>query len=221
MNRLMPVLLPLLALNTACVVALKAPPAAPQAKALIASYGSQVMRFEEFQVRGVSERSLTMSVMFLKGRAAMDARTVRFTVERNGQPFTELSCAAAPDGLKASFGGISISQPKYTVSCTGPEFSFEMAGDAEKPLRGTVTWRGEVFPIKTVFETAEKGQSAHLGFVVEDRGGWLATSDIQGQTWVSTSLRPEAREAVVLANFAWASRRNVVLEGASGVLVLR
>lgn len=214
-------LLSSLLVNAACAVALKAPPTATAAKQVVAEYGSNVMRFDEFQVKSVFEKSLTISAVMLRGRAAIEARTVTFTVNRAGKPFTEITCGAAPDQPQLTFGGIRVTNARYTVSCKGRDFSLEMSGSAERPLRGTVTWRGERFPVKTAFETIERGESAHLGFVVEDASGWLATSDIQGPTWIAPNLRPEAREAVVLANFAWASRRNVVMEGASGVMVLR
>ncbi|MBL8918224.1 MAG: hypothetical protein JNJ54_05150 [Myxococcaceae bacterium] len=205
-----------LVLNAACAVTLKAPSTAPTAQRAVGDYGSNVMRFGEFQVKGVVEKSLTIGIAMLRGRAAVEARSVTFAVTRAGKPFTEITCGAAPDQPQLAFGGIRLTKARYTVSCTGRDFTLEMTGDAEKPLRGTVTWRGERFPVKTTFETVEKGNSPHLGFVVENAEGWLATSDIQGPTWIASDIRPEAREAVVLANFAWASRRNVVMEGASG-----
>lgn len=211
-----------LLVNAACALTLKTPVNAPIAQRAVGEYGSNVMRFGEFQVKGVFEKSLTLGVAMLRGRAAVQARSVTFTVSRAGKPFTDITCGAAPDQPQLTFGGIRLnSNARYTVSCTGPDFSLEMTGTADKPLKGTVTWRGERFPVKTTFETVEQGGSPHLGFVVEDASGWLATSDIQGPTWIVTNIRPEAREAVVLANFAWASRRNVVMESASGMQVLR
>ncbi len=204
-----------------CAVALKPPPSSNGAQRVVAEYGSNVMRFEEFQVSSVATKSVTLSVAMLKGRAAVEARTVRFTVKKRGQPFKEIVCGAAPDSPQLTFGGLKVTRATYNVSCKAEDFTLEMSGDAERPIAGVVTYRGERFPVKTVFETAEKGQSAHIGFVVEDGAGWLASSDIQGATWVSPTIRPEAREAVVLANFAWASRRNVVMEGTSGITVLR
>jgi hypothetical protein len=179
------------------------------------------MKFDEFQVSSVFEKSMSIGVVMLRGRAAVEARSVTFSVTRRGQPFTEITCGAAPDQPQLKFGGVNLTKARYVVSCTGRDFSLELAGTADKPLTGAVTWRGERYPLKTAFETTEKGTSAHLGLVVGDTDGWLATSDIQGPTWLVPDLRPEAREAVVLANFALASRRNVVLEGASGFLVLR
>lgn len=216
------VVLASLGLNAACAVTLKAPAAAPTAQRAVGEYGSNVMRFGEFQVKGVFEKSLTLGVTMLRGRAAVEARSVTFTVNRAGTPFTEITCGAAPDQPQLAFGSIRLTTARYTVSCTGRDFALEMTGTAEKPLKGTVTWRGERFPVKTTFETVEKSGSPHLGFVVEDADGWLATTDIQGPTWIASDIRPQAREAVVLANFAWASRRNVVMESASGgVQVLR
>lgn len=221
MPRLSALVVSSLVFNLGCAVALKPPSTSNQAQKIVAQYGSNVMRFEEFQVSSVFEKSLTIGVALMKGRAAVEARSVRFTVKKRGQPFKEIVCGAAPDAPQITFGGLKVTRPKYNVSCKAEDFTLELSGDAERPLTGVATYRGERFPVKTAFDTTEKGQSAHLGFVVEDAAGWLASSDIQGATWVSTTIRPEAREAVVLANFAWASRRNVVMEGTSGVTVLR
>jgi hypothetical protein len=211
-----------LCLNLACAVALKAPAEAPTATRVEAAYGSNVMRFGEFQVKGVIEKSVTLGVAFARGRAALQQRSVRFTVNRSGQPFAELTCAAAPNEPKLMMGSISLNHPKYTVECSGADFTLEMTGDAEKPLAGAVTYRGVRYPVKTSFDTAEQSQSPHLGFHVSGDEGWLASSDIQGATWLSTRLTTEAREAIVLANFAWASRRNVIMEGVgSGFMILR
>lgn len=209
-------------LNLACAVALKAPAGAPTVKRVEASYGSNVMRFGEFQVKGVLEKSVSIGVVFGRGRAALQQRSVRFTVNRSGQPFAELTCAAAPNEPKLMMGSFSLNHPKYTVECSGADFMLEMTGDAEKPLSGSVIYRGVRYPVKTSFDTADKSSSPHLGFHVASDQGWLASSDIQGATWLSTALTPEAREAVILANFAWASRRNVIMEGVgSGFMVLR
>ena len=211
-----------LCLNLACAVALKPPANAPTVQRVEAAYGSSIMRFGEFQVKGVIEKSVGIGVVFGRGRAALQQRSVRFTVNRSGQPFAELTCAAAPSEPKLMMGSFSLNHPKYTVECSGPDFTLEMTGDAEKPLKGVVTWHGQRYPVKTSFDTAEKSQSPHLGFHVEGEQGWLASSDIQGATWISTNLTAEAREAIVLANFAWASRRNVIMEGVgSGMMVLR
>lgn len=47
--------------------------------------------FGEFQVRGAFEKSLSISVVVLRGRAAVDARVTFIN------PFTEITGGAAPD----------------------------------------------------------------------------------------------------------------------------
>ncbi|MBE2248565.1 MAG: hypothetical protein IAE78_03375 [Myxococcus sp.] len=211
-----------LSLNLACSFALKAPPTAATATRITASYGSSLMHFGEFDVKGIVEKSVGVGVVFSRGRAALEQRSVHFTVTRSGKPFAQLTCAAAPSEPKLKMGSLSLNHPKYTLECTGDDFTFAMTGDPEKPLAGVVTYRGVRYPVKTSADTADKGSSPHLGFHVESDEGWLASADIQGPTWLSTRLSPESREAVVLANFAWASRRNVMLEGVdTGFMVKR
>ena len=211
-----------LSLNLACAVALKAPAPAPTIQRIEASYGSSVMHFGEYDVKGVVSNTVGIGVALGGGRLAMQQQTVRFAVLRAGRVFTELSCGAGSSEPKLMMGSFSLNHPKYTVQCMGPDFSLVLSGDPEKPLTGVATWRGVRYPVKTSFDTAEKGKSPHLGFHIESDEGWLASSDIQGATWISTAMTPEAREAIVLANFGWASRRNVIMDGAgSGFMVLR
>jgi hypothetical protein len=77
-----------LSLNLACGVALQVPANAPTATRVDAAYGSSVMRFGEFQVKAVIEKSVGFGVVFARGRAALEQRSVRFTVNRSGQPFS-------------------------------------------------------------------------------------------------------------------------------------
>ncbi|MDX2014639.1 MAG: hypothetical protein SFW67_30855 [Myxococcaceae bacterium] len=210
-----------LVLQTACAVSLKPPTSAPTARKVEATYGSSIMKLDEFSVVGAAEQNLKvgLSINGLGGVSDSTSST-RFTVLRANQPFVRVSCTAGSEKAVMRLGSMKLNHPPYFVKCEGDGgFTLKVSGNPEKPLAGVVTWRGEEFRVKTVFDTAEQGQSAHLGFVVEARDGWVSTADIQGTTWVAQPVREEAREAMVLANFAWASRRNVITAEASGFVI--
>jgi hypothetical protein len=210
-------------LQTACAVSLKPPTTASTARKVEGTYGSTIMKLDEFSVTGAVQDDTRMGLT-INGLGGMSDTTSssRFTVMRGGQPFMRIDCRASADAAVVRLGSVKMNHPPYRITCRGDgDFRFEVAGNPERPLSGMVLWRGEQYRVKTVFETAEQGQSAHLGFVVEARDGWVSTADIQGPTWVAQPLREEAREAMVLANFAWASRRNVITNEASGVVINR
>jgi hypothetical protein len=208
-------------LQTACAVSLKPPTTAATARKVEATYGSTIMKLDEFSVTGAAQQDarVGLSINGLGGVSDTTSST-RFTVLRANQPFVRITCTAGAEAAVMRLGSMKLNHPPYRVTCQGEGgFSLHVAGNPERPLSGVVTWRGEEYRVKTVFETAEQGQSAHLGFVVEARDGWVSTADIQGPTWVAQPLREEAREAMVLANFAWASRRNIITNEASGLVI--
>ncbi|MCU0699889.1 MAG: hypothetical protein MUC96_25560 [Myxococcaceae bacterium] len=196
------VLLSAVVFHTACAVSLKPPRDAATARKIEATYGSSVMKLEEFSVTGAAEDSVKVGLTI------------------NGLGFVKISCTAGAEKAVMRLGSMKLNHPPYFINCQGDGgFTLKVAGNPERPLSGLVTWRGEQYRVKTVFETAEQGESAHLGFVVEAHDGWVGTSDIQGTTWVTQPVREEAREALVLANFAWASRRTVITREASGFVI--
>ncbi|MCA2979482.1 MAG: hypothetical protein INH41_18200 [Myxococcaceae bacterium] len=209
-------------LQSACAVALKPPRAAATARLVEGAYGSSIMRLDEFSVTGVDERRRTTGVSVIGvGGVTDESSTTRFTVMRQGRPFLELTCSAGSEAPVMRMGSYKLNHPAYRVACDGDGFSLRLNGDPERPLSGVARWRDEEYRVKTTFETANGGTSAHLGFVVEARDGWVSTADIQGPTWVAQPLREEAREAMVLANFGWASRRRVVTAEATGFIINR
>lgn len=215
------VLLSAVVLHTACAVSLKPPRDAATARKIEATYGSSVMKLEEFSVTGAAEDSVKVGLT-INGLGGVSDTTssTRFTVLRSNQPFVKISCTAGAEKAVMRLGSMKLNHPPYFINCQGDGgFTLKVAGNPERPLSGLVTWRGEQYRVKTVFETAEQGESAHLGFVVEAHDGWVGTSDIQGTTWVTQPVREEAREALVLANFAWASRRTVITREASGFVI--
>jgi hypothetical protein len=207
--------------SSACSLAMKPPKSAAKAQRIEASYGSSVMQFEEFHVDGIIERGASVSLTLGTGRIGAGTRSVNFTVKKGRHSFAELRCSAGTDRPSVTLGGWHLNSQHFKVHCDGPDFTLELEGDPEKPIVGVATYRGERFPLRTGFDTESSTQSAHIGLHVAGATGWLASADIQGPTWVSTSLSPTQREAIVLANFGWASRRNVVMNGTSGVTVTR
>ncbi len=211
-----------LVLHTACAVSLKPPKTASVPRQVQGSYDSSVMKLEEFSVLGAAENRRTVGLSINGVNAVRDTTsTTRFTVKRGNAEFVHMTCTAGPEAAEMRLGSYKLNHPLYRVTCDAEGFSLRMNGDPERPMTGVVMWRGEEYRVKTVFDTAEQGKSAHLGFVVEARDGWVSTSDIQGPTWVAQPLREEAREAMVLANFAWASRRNIITAEASGFIINR
>jgi len=180
-----------------------------------------VMQFEDFHVDGIIEHGASVSLSLGTGRIAAGTRAVNFVVKKGRQTFAELRCSAGTDKPSVTLGGWHVTAQHFKVHCDGPGFTLDLEGDPEKPIVGVATYQGERFPIRTGFDTESSTQSAHIGLHIEGPTGWLASADIQGPTWVSTAISPTQREAIVLANFGWASRRNVVMNGANGVTVRR